>query len=136
MSVESATLAGRRAAEAMMTDTGTAYRPTGHTARNADGEEVPTFTDLFTSPCKIQGPSAATADTTTRTVVVGGVERPVLSAGLHMPIAAAALVNGDEFEVTANDPFSDVQLLGRRYKIVGDPAKSHATARRFDVVQV
>ena len=125
----------RRHAERDMPDTGTAHRPTGHTAANSDGEEVATFTDLFTSPCKIQGPSASTADAITRTVVVGGVERPVLSAGLHLPIATPVpLVDGDEFQVTA--AVSDPQLPGARYRIVGVPAKSQATARRFDVVEV
>ncbi|HET8614286.1 MAG TPA: DUF6093 family protein, partial [Actinomycetales bacterium] len=96
---------------------------------------------------KVQGTSGK--DTATRTVRVGEIDRPVLDAGLHIPLAAFG--NGTEvvaseqrgypggaweFVVTAVGSLDDAGLLGRRYMVVGCPAKSYATARRLDVVEV
>jgi hypothetical protein len=65
----------------------------------------------------------------------------VLRAGLHIPISSDLPTAGDrgvgwEYEVTAIDSFDDPTLLGRRFLVVNAPAKSFATARRLDVVEV
>lgn len=138
--------AGQRAAERQMTLTLTAYSPTGTPTKDADGYEVPNYLPEGQTFGKVQGPSGK--DTPTRYVKVGGVERPVISGGLHIPLSAfiidgqLAIVASEqqgagwEFDVTAVGPADDPALLDRRYLVVGVPAKSHATARRLDVVEV
>lgn len=130
----------RQAAESLMTLTLTAYSPNG-TTTDADGYEVPAFTSQGTVKGKIQAGSQSGQDTATRYVSIGGVERPVLVGGLHIPISASVPVaseqrgQGWEYVVTAVGA-ADSALLGRRYLVVGAPAKSFATARRLDVVEL
>lgn len=129
----------QREAESLMTLTLTAYSPDGDTL-DPDGFEVPAYTAEGTTPGKVQ--SGSGDDTSTRYVRIGDIERPVLAGGLHIPIDAPIPVaseqrgQGWEYVVTAVGPADDPALLGRRYLVVGVPAKSHATARRLDVVEV
>lgn len=124
-----------------MTLTLTAYSPAATTA-DPDGFEIPAFTSEGTTLGKVQGSSQAGKDTPSRYVSIGGVDRPVLSAGLHIPIGAPVPVASEqvsvgwEYEVTALGPADDPALLGRRYLVVGVPAKSFATARRLDVIEL
>jgi hypothetical protein len=85
--------------------------------------------------------SSSTADAGTRYVTIGGVPRAVMVAGLHIPVSADLPVAGDqgigwEYAVTAVGPDDDPTLMSRRFLVVGVPAKSFATARRLDVVEV
>jgi hypothetical protein len=138
VSLDSATARGRSAAERLLTDTFTAYAPDPTaTSTDADGFEIPGFTNQGSTPGKIQG----SKDTTTEYVTVGEVRRPVLKSGLHIPIGAPVPAAGDagqgwEYVCTAVGALSDLALLGRRYRVVNVPAKSFATARRLDVVIV
>lgn len=134
----------RAQAEGRMTLTLTAYAPTTPT-KDADGYDVPGYLSKGSTRGRIQGGAGRGADTQTRYVRIGETERPVLSGGLHIPISAPVPVAGEqrgqvggawEYEVTAVGPSDDPALLGRRYMVVEVPAKSHATARRLDVVQV
>lgn len=124
-----------------MTLTLTPYIPAGATT-GPDGDDIQSYDPQQTHAGKVQSGSQAGGDTATRYVSIGGVERPVLSAGLHIPIGAPVPVaseqvgNGWEYEVTATGPADDPALLGRRYLVVNVPAKSFATARRLDVVEV
>lgn len=134
-------------AESLMALTLTAYSP-GEPSTDADGYEVIPYANEGDTPGKVQSGTQSGSDTPTRHVSIGGVERPVLSGGLHIPIAAfiadgsLSIVASEqsgigwEFEVAATGPADDPALLGRRYLVVGVPAKSHATARRLDVVEV
>ena len=135
MSAGTAAARGRAAAADLYTDTFAAYSPNG-TTTDANGYEVPAFTSQGSTPGKVQGPSSQKSDTATRMVTVGGVERPVMSEGLHIPIGATAPTAGWEYVHTVLGPVSDPSLLNRRYRVVNSPAKSNATARRLDVVQV
>lgn len=122
-----------------MTLTFTAYSPNGFTT--VDGIEVPAFADEGSTPGKMQGGSVSTSDTATRTVTVGGVSRVVLAGGLHIPISSDVPTAGDqgigwEYLCTAVGAHDDPTLLGRRFLVVNAPAKSFATARRLDVVEV
>lgn len=124
-----------------MTLTVAAYSPNGRTT-DADGYEVPAFTTGTPTVAKVQSGAQSGQDTPVRYLTIGGVERPVISAGLHIPISAAVPAAGEErgkgweYLVTAVGPADDPALLGRRYLVVGVPAKSFATARRLDVVEV
>jgi hypothetical protein len=110
-------------------------------ARQVNGLEVPAYATEGTTPGKIQGGSASTADTATEFVTVGGVRRPLLRGGLHIPISAPVPVAGDrgigwEYACTAVASPGDPALVGRRYLVWSVPAKLYATARRLDVVEV
>lgn len=124
----------RAAAESSMRDTFAAFSPGGNSV-DADGFEVPGFTDEGTTLGKVAGRFRG-GDPSTRTVTIGGVERPVLEGGLHLPVSAVLPEIGWEYECTAVGDESDPALVGRRYRVVDVPAKSYATARRLDVVDV
>jgi hypothetical protein len=115
-----------------MVDTFTAYSWGWATV---DGLREQTWTASYTTRGRVSGRSRD-GDTNTRTVDIGGSERPVLEGGLHIPITAGLPAIGWEFECTAVGAGTDPTLLGRRWHVVEVPAKSHATARRLDVVEV
>jgi hypothetical protein len=122
-----------------MVDTFTAYSPNGKTT--VSGLEVQAYANEGSTRGKVQGGSASVADTASRTVQIGGVARPVLTGGLHIPISADLPVAGTqgigwEYECTAVGADSDPSLVGRRWLVVSVPAKTFATARRLDVVEV
>jgi hypothetical protein len=131
----------RRQAESLMGLTLTAYSPNG-TTTDADDYQVPAYAAEGTTRGKVQAGSQASGDAPTRYVNVGGVERPVIAGGLHIPLSAPVPVaseqrgQGWEYVVTGLGPVDDPALLGRRYLVVGVAAKSYATARRLDVVEV
>lgn len=145
--IESALPDLRREAEAMMTLTLSAYRPDG-TTTDANGYEVPAFAlvpyaaGVNDTPGKVQSGSQSGSDAPTRYVSIGGIERPVIEAGLHLPIGAPVPVGSQqqglawEYEVTALGRRDDPALLNRRYMVVEVPAKSFATARRLSVVEL
>jgi hypothetical protein len=115
-----------------MTDSFTAYASETVTV---DGLESDDWFIQFETVGKVSGRSRE-GDTNTRTVSVGGVERPVVEGGLHIPLAAPVPEPGFELVCTAVGANSDPSLLNRRWRVVDVPAKSYATARRLDVVEV
>lgn len=124
-----------------MTLTLRAYRPNGTTTDPVTGLEVPAFADEGTTRGKVQAASDQNKDTGTRYETVGGVSRPIGTGSLHIPISANVPTAGApglgwEYVVTAVSGLADVALLGKRYRVVNVPAKSFATARRLDVVEV
>jgi len=84
----------------------------------------------------MSGQSQQSQDPYTREVTVAGVARPVLQGGLSIPVGATMPAVGWEYQVTAVGASDDPQLKGRRFHVVSVPAKSFATARRLDVVEV
>jgi hypothetical protein len=123
-----------------MTLTMSAYSPNGFTTDN-DGLQVRAYATEGTVRGKLQGSSASVTDAATQFVTIGGVPRAVMRAGLHVVVNSDLPTAGDrgvgwEYEVTAIDSADDPTLLGRRFLVVGVPAKSFATARRLDVVEV
>lgn len=130
----------QRQAESLMGCTFAVYSP-NDTPAIVDGLEVQQYDPQGTTPGKVQGGSASTADTATEYVTIGGVQRPLMRGGLHIPVSATIPVAGDqgvgwEYQCsTVADP-GDQSLVGRRYLVVNAPAKTYATARRLDVVEV
>lgn len=135
----------RAEAERTMTLTLVAYSPSGVSSTDDDGYEVPGYVDEGVTPGKVQ--SGSGKDSETRYVNVGGVERPVIDGGLHIPLdrfvfdgllieASEQRGQAWELEVFSIGPADDPALLGRRYMVVSAPAKSFATARRLDVVEI
>jgi hypothetical protein len=134
MSVRSAVRRGRRAAQAAFADTFAAYSP-AVTTLDVNGYEVPAFTAQGSTKGKVQSRNRE-GDTNTRMIRVGDVDRPVIEGGLHIPLSATVPGIGWEYVCTAVGALSDVALLGRRWRVVDVPAKTYATARRLDVVEV
>lgn len=127
--------AGRLAAERQMLDTFTAYG--APTWVKVDGLDEEARAVQYATRGKVQGLGGLRGnDPQTRTVTVGGVERPVMNGGIHIPISADAPAVGWQYVVTAVGPSSDPALLGRVYEVVESPAKSYATSRRLDVVEI
>jgi hypothetical protein len=131
---------GRQAAERLMTLTLTPYVPNG-TTTVVNGQETPGYDPGRAVKGKLRGQSAQSVQPYTRSVVIGGVDTPIVEGGLHIPIGAAiptagAHGKGWEYVVTRVGPSDDPALLGRRYLVTNSPAMSHATARRLDVAEV
>lgn len=139
LEVSAAIRDGRRYAVTLMADTFTAYAP-GADGTDADGYHTEGYADQGSTLGKVQSRSRQ-GDTQTRTVRIGGSDRPVVEGGIQIPLDAPAPVAGPygtgwEYECTAVGPDSDPTLLGRRWLVVDAPAKSYATARRLDVVEL
>lgn len=122
-----------------MTLTLAPMEPDGFTT--VDGLKVQAYTQHEDTPGKVQGGSQSTADTATEYMTLGGVRRPLLRGGLHIPVGAELPAAGDqgvgwEYAVMEVGMDDDPTLLNRRYRVVNAPAKSYATARRLDVVEV
>lgn len=138
-----AELAEHRAdAESLMQDTFVALRP-DPTAVTIDSEgfEVRGYANEGTTQGKIAGPSSQARDTNVRTTVVGGVERPVVEGGMHLPISSKVPKMGEygagwEYLLTIPGPATDPSLLNSRWLVLDAPAKSWATARRLNVVRL
>lgn len=129
----------RAEAEARFTDTFAAYSPTAGT-KDADGVDVAGYVTEAPTKGKVSAESGR-GDTESRTINVGGVERLVLTGGLHIPISAAVPTAGEygtgwEYECIAVGALSDLAVLGTRWLVVDVPLKSNATARRLDVVRL
>jgi septal ring-binding cell division protein DamX len=132
MSVNSLLVAGQSAAESLMTDTVTVRYATGTTTQDpVTGSETPVYADRFTSRCKVQ-----TRTLQARQEEVGGRTATTVTVELHLPISTPAVEVGDLCEITAVGALSDVQLLGRTFRVVAPVAKSFATARRLDVEEM
>jgi hypothetical protein len=129
---EAVLTSGRSAAESLMVDTGVMRRSTGRTEQNPfTDEETEVYADLFTSRCKIQ-----TRNLQASSAEVGGRTAVTVRVELHLPVTVAAVQTGDVWEVTAVDPISDPQLVGRKFRVIGPVGKSFATARRLEVEEV
>ena len=133
---------GRQRAEAEMTLTVIPHEPNGYDTTGPGGSNVAKFIDHTPHIAKVQaGSQTQGVDSPTRFETIGSVSRPVLTDGLHIPVSAPCPVaglpgRGWEYSVDALGPDDDAALLTRRYRVVNAPAKSKATARRLDVVEV
>lgn len=143
MTYETATIAGRAAAEALMSAKVRAFRPSGLTTVN--GLEVQQYEPMGDSFAKVQ--SRRLKDSIAQTVKIGGVDRQILIGGLQLPIGA--YISGNVLQITAGDlgigwefecigvgAADDPSLLGRRWLVISVPADSFRTARHLDVAEV
>jgi hypothetical protein len=131
----SATAAVRRgqvAAVRLMVDT-CVIRRRGPEVTNPDtGVVTPTWTQIYNGPCKLQESAGFGA---AGTEPQAGEHKFVLQGWrLHLPIAETGPTDGDVAEVTTAGV--DPDLVGRRYRLGGDFAKTFATARRIQVEEV
>lgn len=115
-----------------MIDEGTMRRPTGHPTQDPNtGAEAPALSDLFTSKAKIQNRNLVAQSSD-----VGGRTATTIRMELHLPVDAPAVHVGDVWEHTSVGALSDMQLLGRKFRVVSPAGKSMATARRLEVEEI
>lgn len=133
MSVGTALAAGRAAAEALMLDEFTALVYTDTT--DADDLEVKDW-EPQGDPVPGKFPSKVNGQPqNTRMVNVGGVDRPVIEGGLHLPWSASP-EPGMRYRCTAVGPDTHPSALNRTVHVVEAPISSDMTAWRLDVVEV
>jgi hypothetical protein len=125
MSAASATLAGRRAAEALMQDTCTIARPgtvtflPDGTYSTGDGDTV------YAGKCKVQQRAGRMPPTPSQE----GTELVLVALEVHIPADVVGVSVNDLVTITAS--LLDPTLPGRVYRVVDEPGKSFATARRL-----
>lgn len=129
--LDASTMADARArAEELMTDTCVIERATGRNTQDpVTGSKVPGYATILTSICKLQMPTAIA-----RPQEVGGRTAFMIRLELHLPASTSVTIHAeDRVTVSAVGPLSDPNLVGRTFRVVGPPAKSLATALRFEV---
>lgn len=126
MSAQFATLAGRRAAEALMVDACTITRSTAtQTLDTASGEYVTTPAEtVYAGPCRVK-PS----DNTDRVVDAGGQAVSLFPFVVSLPISAVQHEVDDVVTVTTSQ--LDPALAGLVLRVRQVLAGSHMTARRL-----
>lgn len=127
MSRASALTRGRAAAEAGMVDACTIRRRTGETTDDNSGEVTPTWADVYAGRCRVQQRTVQA-----RSETPGQDYQLLTQLELQIPIAAPALLVGDEVAITAS---GDPQLVGAVLIVRDLAAKSEATARRIGVTR-
>lgn len=125
MTATSATLAGRAAAEFLMTDACTVERQTGESLDEATGKVTPTYASVYSGKCRVQ-----TRDVQPSTVQVGEAESSLLSFTVSLPVSAGDVQVSDRVTVTASA--LDPALVGRVFTVTGVGTKSFLTARRLE----
>src|SRR5215470_11396952 len=95
MSATTAILAGQRAAEALMLDQVLVERRTGETTDPETGRVTPTWTTVYSGPCKVQ---QAAADGSPENV--GEATVMASSLVLHLPISATGVTADDRATIT------------------------------------
>jgi len=131
MTATSASLAGRRLAESMMTDTcriesADSERVWNPDTLSYDQDQEPDEVS-YTGPCRVKYGA-------TQPRALDAVGQPVTEQQLqlHLPVLASSdVVVGQIAEVLSS--VTDPALVGRRFRISGTFAQTNATARRFPV---
>lgn len=130
MSVSSAVAAGRRAAEALMTDTCVITEVIGTVTDDLTGQVTEQTAVRYSGRCRMQIPAA-----TGQRVDAGEVTVTVLRMQLQLPVIGSENVRrGNQVLVTASA--GDPALAGRTWVVRDLAHKSHATARRLTVEEI
>lgn len=117
MSARTAVLAGRRAAEALMTDRATVTRPTVTTGEG--GLDELTETPVWSGPCKVQ-----TYEAHETAANAAGALVTIQRYSIHLPHHVDAVRVGDLIRVAG---YLSV------FRVTGLFDKTHVTSRRFQV---
>lgn len=127
MSRDSVLARGRTAAEAGMVDTCTIARVTETTDEDT-GEVTPTTSPLYTGACRVQQRTvtATPAD-------AGEAHALMLALEVQLPMSVTGLRTEDRITITASA--HDPDLVDRVFLIRSLAHKTHATARRVQVVE-
>lgn len=128
MTRDSALTRGRALAEGGMVDTCTIRRRTGSSTDPDTGASIPVYTALYAGPCRVQqaAPQAQQGD-------VGQNYLLLLKLEVQLPMSVVGLEVGDE--VTIVTAAYDADLVGRVFTVRDLMHKTHATARRVQVLE-
>lgn len=131
MSAESTTLAGRAAAERLMTDTAAVTAQPVKGALNEHGEyDDGQPTPLYEGACKVK-----VTDTLNQDVNVQGRLLIVQRLNVDFPINDATIfAPGTHVTMTASR--TDTALVGRKFRTTGPHSQTYATARRYPVEEI
>lgn len=134
MSATTALQRGRIKAASLMLDTVTVTRlvpdPTGASTDGETGVVTPSYTTVYTGPCKVQETQSEVA----RPEEVGQAERFVGRLELHLPVTVVGVASDDIATITAT--VLDPDLVGRVFHVRELAHKTFATARRYGIVEV
>ena len=131
MSRASVLARGRAAAQAGMVDACIIERQTGSPTNATTGVVTPTWSTVYTGPCRVQERGGYPRDVTT------APDQPQLALPreLQLPVdTSTAVLAGDRCTITA--AANDAGLVGTKMWLRGRPAKTEATARRFMLEEV
>jgi hypothetical protein len=117
------------AATALMVDACTVRHLASSSTDPETGAATPTYTTVYTGPCKLQQRSAGASPTS-----VGQAEVLIGQLEVHLPLSATGVSSDDLVTVTASA--HDADLVGRTFRIRGLSHKSFLSARRFAVIEV
>lgn len=131
MSASTAIARGRVAALALMQDVCTVQHQAGSSTDPETGVITPTYTTVYAGPCKVQQ-AAPPANPT----VVGEAAVFVGQLTLHLPVTDTTAAVAPDDLVTITACALDASLVGKKFRLRGPAHKSHATARRFLVIEV
>lgn len=129
MSATTTTLRGRAAAEALMVDACTIKRATGTSTNDTTGVVTPTYSTIYSGKCRIQQTVPVS-----KPHEVGQAAVWLQRSVLQIPMAAAPALSDDLVTVTSS--VLDPNLAGTTYRIRDLGAKTHMTARRYQIEQV
>jgi len=131
MSATSATLAGRVAAERLMVDTVTITRVTGGTSDPETGIHTQTTATIYTGKCRVQQRPIARPGSRSD---VGEASVVQVDFSLQLPMSVTGVQVEDIATITASA--LDPDLPGRAFRVASQATKTHATMRRFELVEV
>ena len=129
MTAQAAVAAGRRAAEALMTDACQISRVTGTTTNPDTGVVTTTTATVYAGKCRLQqrAGTALRAEVGEASVLLTRLE-------LHVPWGTAGVAAEQHVTVTAA---ADPALVGAKFTVRGPlTAKSYATAQRWELEEV
>jgi hypothetical protein len=120
---------GRRAAERAMTDTCSIRRAVGETNDPFSGEVTPGWEPVYTGKCRLQQTNSARADQHE----IGEAYILLQQLEVQLPMSATDVQTGDEITLTASQ--TDMDNVGRVFRVRDLMVKTDATARRIQVTE-
>lgn len=128
MSANTITLRGRSKAEELQVDTCTITRRSGSTTDPETGDITPTYTTVYTGPCRLKLPTA-----TARPLTVGEAQEFTQHPTLSLPALTTGVEIDDLVTITASALMP--ALVGRKFHVRGKPSQTHMTAARFELLE-
>lgn len=129
MSLETTVRAGRAAAERLMSDTLRVTRTSARQVNSETGKLEPTEVVIYEGRGSISG-----FDAYERTAVAAGHEYTLMRPHVIVPVDAADVRENDMVEVTASR--LRAAMVGRKFRIAGDPIKTSDIRRRLPAEEV
>jgi len=131
MSASILTARARVAAIRLMVDACTIARETSGRATNLDtGQVVKVTTTVYTGQCRVQHGGVQTASMPQ----IGEAQLELQELSLQLPITVTDVRPDDLVTITSS--VLDAGLTGRTFRVRGIGHKTHATARRLQLVEV